>query len=433
MGLFSRQAKQAQEEPRALSALQLQTLQYSSSVAAAEPKAPRSTKRVGSDDDDQRRAKPLNDRLSYWLFVGPVFLGIAAAAAIIALGAIKTLPKDKFCLVLHEDFSSGTLDPAIWQRQVETGGWGNKEFEWTTDSTNNSYIQDGMLHIVPTLTSDQLGEAAIMDGYTLNLTHNGCTASNQSDAFCAVKSNATTGTILPPIQSARLSTNISTAIKYGKVEVRARMPTGDWLWPAIWMMPRHDTYGGWPSSGEIDIMEGKGNRPKKRTDEDSNVMKSTLHWGARPGRTYKGRRLYRDYYDQSFHTFGLEWTDKHIFTYDNSPVFKNFAMKWVQGGFWKLGNWPLYSANGTTLLKNPWGSSVSAPFDQEFYLILNVAVGGANGYFEDGKDDNKPWLNSASNPARDFWLSRNDWLPTWPKDPAQRGMVVDWVKIWQKC
>ena len=81
------------------------------------------------------------------------------------------------------------------------------------------------MHIVPTLTEDHLGLEAITDGYTLNLTLDGtCTTSNVSQ--CAVVSNSSLGTIINPVMSARMTTRNKVSIKYGKVEVEARMPTG---------------------------------------------------------------------------------------------------------------------------------------------------------------------------------------------------------------
>lgn len=124
----------------------------------------------------------------------------------------------------------------------------------TTASSNNSYVQDGKLYLVPTFTSDNIGDAAIIDGAIYNIT--GCTfnvtrglsyTSSQpsSGSFnssnigsdedfdaagyfraCSAVSNITTGQIINPIQSARLSTRRSASIKYGKVEVRAKIPTG---------------------------------------------------------------------------------------------------------------------------------------------------------------------------------------------------------------
>jgi len=101
----------------------------------------------------------------------------------------------------------------------------NNEFEWTTASDNNSYVQDGTMYIVPTLTSDHLGMDAITNGYTLNLTTDGtCTSTNVSQ--CGAVSNSSLGTIINPVMSARISTKGKASIKYGKVEVTARMPTG---------------------------------------------------------------------------------------------------------------------------------------------------------------------------------------------------------------
>ena len=122
----------------------------------------------------------------------------------------------------------------------------------TTASSNNSYVQNGYLYITPTLTSDAIGENAIINGSVFNIT--GCTYnitqgliytssavanSNVSaiagdqpfnleayTAACSAVSNATTGQVINPIQSARLSTRNSASIKYGRVEVRAKIPTG---------------------------------------------------------------------------------------------------------------------------------------------------------------------------------------------------------------
>lgn len=67
-----------------------------------------------------------------------------------------------------------------------------------------------------------------------------------------------TGTnILPPAISARFDTRNRFSFKYGRIEINAKIPAGDWIWPAIWMMPNNDHYGGWPRSGEIDIMEAR--------------------------------------------------------------------------------------------------------------------------------------------------------------------------------
>ncbi|SPO28264.1 related to beta-1,3-glucan binding protein [Ustilago trichophora] len=389
--------------------------------------------------EDKKRIS--SNRKAYWIFIFGLSFGIVGAILLMYF-AYAGVPKGKYCLVLDEQFDGDTINKDIWFHELETGGFGNGQFDWTTDSTNNSFVQDGKLYIVPTLTADNLGEAAITNGYTLNLTQSGqCTASNKTDANCAVVSNSTTGVVLPPIQSARLMTNFSRTIKYGRVEVKARMPTGDWIWPAVWMMPKDSVYGPWPRSGEIDIFEGRGNLPKNRDSEGTNKMQSTLHFGPNYlfdgyGFATKARNLWRDWFNQGSHTFGLEWTEDKLWTWEHSPVFKNLQVTYGDG-FWKRGKFPNQMTNGT-LLSNPWASvqgphANAAPFDQEFYLILNVAVGGTNGYFQDGLGDDKPWSNDARNARAQFWESRDRWLPTWPTDPRQRGMEIEYVKMWQKC
>jgi hypothetical protein len=97
--------------------------------------------------------------------------------------------------------------------------------------------------------------------------------------------------------------------------------------------------------------------------------------------------------------------------------------------FWTYGRFPQADSNGTRL-ENPWkhtGSNTS-PFDDEFYLILDVAVGGTDGWFEDGRSG-KPWIDHNPVARRDFWQSRDQWYPTW----AEKGwMEVKSVKMWQQ-
>lgn len=86
-----------------------------------------------------------------------------------------------------------------------------------------------------------------------------------------------------------------------------------------------------------------------------------------------------------------------------------------------------------TLIPDPWAGTgnTNTPFDQEFYLILNVAVGSRNGWFIDGVDD-KPWVDASSYlAAGSFWASVDEWLPTWGEGP-DRGMTVRSVKMWQE-
>lgn len=124
-----------------------------------------------------------------------------------------------------------------WFHEVQVNGFGSGTFDWTTTDEKNTYVDSSGLHIVPTLTTDSfpITRDQIFDGYTLNLTREGgdgsCTGSTVTE--CSIHSNGTLGRIIPPVRSARLSTKGKKSIKYGRIEVTAKFPKGDWLWPAI--------------------------------------------------------------------------------------------------------------------------------------------------------------------------------------------------------
>jgi len=89
---------------------------------------------------------------------------------------------------------------------------------------------------------------------------------------------AASGNYINPVRSVRLRSVNALNFKYGRVEVRAKLPKGDWMWPAIWLLPSYNSYGTWPASGEIDIMESRGNDATCSAG-GVNRFGSTLHWG----------------------------------------------------------------------------------------------------------------------------------------------------------
>lgn len=303
-----------------------------------------------------------------------------------------------------------------------------------TNSPNNSFVQDGILYIVPTLTSDVIGPDAVFNGKTFNIT--GCTSLNAS--ACGAVSNQTTKTVINPVQSARLTTVNTSSIQYGKVEIRAKLPTGDWMWPALWMLPVDNTYGPWPLSGEIDIMEARGN-DRSYPAQGVDTVRASLNWGPLTWlnegfRTYGFWSARRSTYNQDFHTYTLEWSNKFIRSYVDSRLQFMLDLSFKEP-FFDRGKFPATVFNGSSEIPvpNPWGEdSFSAPFDQSFYLILNVAVGGTNGWFPDNVG-NKPWLDQSETAMYDFAHAQSQWYSTWPKDVKERGMAIDYVKMWQLC
>lgn len=245
---------------------------------------------------------------------------------------------------------------------------------------------------------------------------------------------------------------------------------GDWLWPAIWMMPTQAAYGGWPASGEIDIMESRGNA-RGYAPGGAESFSSTLHWGPFwPEDAYtsthasytlpasQGQDL-----SVAFHTYGFLWNETTMLTYiDNESTGVVLHVDLTQtppngagGGnvsnwFWTAGGW----ANNAGLA-NPWqDAGYNAPFDQRYYLILNLAAGGTNSYFPDGPgtpcascgpngtpgNATKPWSNTANNAMDQFWAGVDQWAPTWPScaGGAPAGSTgspfqIDSVRVWQQA
>lgn len=132
----------------------------------------------------------------------------------------------------QDDFA--TLDSAVWSREVQLDGFGTGSFDWTTTDDANAYVDAAGLHIVPTLTNETtaITRDQLYANFTLDLLADGsCTS--QRNASCVVRSDPTRGAMIPPVRSARLTTRGAKSIRYGKVEVVAKLPRGDWLWPAI--------------------------------------------------------------------------------------------------------------------------------------------------------------------------------------------------------
>ncbi len=204
------------------------------------------------------------------------------------------------------------------------------------------------------------------------------------------------------------------------------------MWPAIWLLPVEDTYGPWPASGEIDIVESRGNNYTYKTG-GNNMVSSSLHWGPSPDqdawfRTNDKKDAFHSTFTEKYHKFGLEWSEKYLFTYVDSRLAQAIYVPFNKP-LWPKGHFGSSTGNGTRVV-DPWSQTgrPSTPFDQEFYLILNVAVGSTNSWWTDGVQG-KPWVDDSPTAKRDFWEARDQWYPTW-KDNGQ--MKVKSIKMWQQ-
>lgn len=218
----------------------------------------------------------------------------------------------KWSLVWSDEFEGTELDTNKWS--YETGSGHNNEKQYYTK--DNVSVSDGTLKITAKEES--------MEGY--------------------------------PYTSGRIETITGDgeklfATKYGKIEAKIKLPAGTGLWPAFWMMPADNVYGGWPLSGEIDIMEARGRL--------LNEVNGTIHFGEkRPfNRSLGGSYTLPSTTDiTEYHVYGVEWRENLIIWYVDGVEF------------YRTSNW--YTMTDGVVAEYP------APFNQEFYLILNLAVGG---------------------------------------------------------
>ncbi|EXJ78871.1 hypothetical protein A1O1_09273 [Capronia coronata CBS 617.96] len=384
------------------------------------------SRRVKAGEVDTSWLDHIKDPRQKWQSILPLlglFLGLCISGVNIYMG-YRSVPVHNYCLLYDDDFSEPKLNKDVWLQEVQVGGFGNGQFEETTGDEENVFIKDHMLHIMPTLQDERL----ITQNTTINLLERGtCTATGWFD--CVATTNTTNGTIVNPVKSGRLNSRKGANIRFGRVEVVAKMPQGDWLWPAIWMFPTNSDYGTWPASGEIDIVETRGNNwtyPQSGND----IISSTLHWGpdtAHDGwwRTYHKEKALHSTFSDRFHTFGLEWTEKYIYTYLDSRLLQVLYHKFTS--FWEIGG---FTGLSLATVGNIWGNgTVAAPFDRDFSLILDVAVGGTNNWFQDGVAG-KPWEDSSQIAKKQFWDARDQWYPTWENHNGH-AMKIKSVKMWQ--
>jgi len=254
-------------------------------------------------------------------------------------------PVSDWEMVWSDEFDGASIDENKWTHEVNCAGGGNDEKQCYTDSVENAYVEDGILHIVA-LPAEEGAEK--------------------------------------PYTSARLNTKHKADFKYGRFEVRAKLSYGQGSWPAFWMLPTNETYGGWPKSGEIDVLEALN---LKTTDENGvveNRVYGTLHYGKDwPDNVHSGKEYSLPEGANpadDFHTYAIEWQQGEIRWYVDDYLFATqrksevrYNSKGEAVGLSHRGWFAEYFDIVTGELTTYWDD---APFDQDFHLLLNLAVGG---------------------------------------------------------
>jgi len=210
-----------------------------------------------------------------------------------------------WAIAWHDEFDGSELDLKNWTFDRGGGGWGNQEWEYYSDRPENVRVEEGLLVI------EAREEEATFSG--------------------------------KPYSSARIKTQGLHAWQYGRIEARMKLPYGQGIWPAFWMLGENINQKGWPGSGEMDIMEHIGKEP--------NYIYATVHAPGYSGGNGVGSKLFTDAdsLKNDFHVYAIEWDENEIRWYfDDQQYFKVTAeevpAEWI--------------------------------FDHPFFIILNLAVGG---------------------------------------------------------
>jgi beta-glucanase (GH16 family) len=255
---------------------------------------------------------------------------------LIALAFVTTSAWAEPTLIWSDEFDDNELDFKKWAVEENGHGGGNNELQYYLDRPENVRVEDG--HLIIEAHKEALNIAGVQKAYS----------------------------------SARIRTKRRAAWQYGRFEIRAQLPAGRGLWPAVWMLPEREKYGGWASSGEIDIVELVGHEPA--------TIHGTIHHGGswpRNQQTGKSYTLDEGQFDDNFHVFAVEWRPESIRWYVDETLYHEVT-EWKSEG----GAYP-------------------APFDQPFHLIINLAVGGN-------------------------WPGHPDYTAEFPEQ-----LIVDYVRVYQ--
>ena len=353
------------------------------------------------------------DTINYWMYVQ--FNGSSYKTNNLTIIHVKRDEKSMATrLVFNETFDS--LNQSTWERVIKFPL--GPDFEFCVYHNANhgelAEIVDGVLRIKPLILEDYYGEGATTFG---NTELGGCTSTLPAEC----KRKATAFNILPPVISARFTTKESFNFRYGKIEIRAKFPEGDWLYPEMWLEPSYDNnYGAGYSSGRVLLGLARGNEKLINATSGEIFDSRKLEFGFRIGaagnvESHMVSKIEETNpkWTKEFHVYTTIWnSDGFQFLVDYEEVGKLVPGEkgWMNNQFNKM-----------------------APFDQEFYITIGIGVGGIR-IFPDGTISSgiaKPWRNLGAKAMLQFWRAKNQWLPSWKRQNGKKAAFeIDYIRVW---
>ncbi|XP_055629565.1 beta-1,3-glucan-binding protein [Toxorhynchites rutilus septentrionalis] len=325
-------------------------------------------------------------------------------------------------LIFEDTFQ--TLDLSKWQREVRIPlDTESAEFVSYQASPENSYVAGGHLFIVPTLLNmdPTFNDERIRTG---ELILQGCTSPTNNEHEC--RRQAALSSILPPVVSAKLNTKSSFRFQYGRVEIRAKLPKGDWIFPHMLLQPAENYYGYADIGSGMLVVAHLLSNEELISREGIQIDGHRLRGGAIITNRAKLREAFLkanvldEHFSDGFHVYGLTWKpDGIILSVDG------FQYATLKGKFKDYG-----LGNGLSQA-NLWNAeNALSPFDREFYISLGVGVGGVTDFPDFCRTGTlgaqKPWNNTSPKAEYHFYQNRNTWFRTW----TNPELIVDYVRVY---
>ncbi|XP_014229036.1 beta-1,3-glucan-binding protein-like [Trichogramma pretiosum] len=322
-------------------------------------------------------------------------------------------------LLFEENFDGESLNKSVWKREIKIPLEPDYEFCVFHKHDENLELKRGVLRITPRLFEDIYGEDSIYIGQ-LRLAD--CTSTSPREC----SQQASSYHVLPPVISAKITTKDQFEFRYGVVEVRAKFPEGDWLYPEMWLEPVYKSYESGSANARIDLGRSRGNALlTKIGDTYKDYGARMVEFGVANG---TGNEFHEENVNKLRRNGGAWNKEFHIYKTTWSP--KGFSFH-VDGQL--VGKLLPSENSGWTTYTEEALDKLTTPFDEKFYLSIGLGVGGVRA-FPDGTQTRsyvKPWRNINAKAMLFFWQAKTSWFPSWqPNQGAQTALEIDYVRVY---